>query len=130
MTDRRISALTVLGLVTWADGVLHPEEARFFVEAVNGFELPNDDKVKAYREILIPPDIGKLDVSGLDDDDRRWLLLMGYVMASVDGHVAPEEFDMLRRLSDLFGVDWNEARALFRDGDAIRQASAERAAAI
>lgn len=125
MSDRRACLLTALGEIAWADGVLRPEEAKFFVDVVAELGLPGDEVVTIYRDVLVPGPIAELDISELDDDDRRWVLGFGYLMAGVDGHVADEELAVLRGLADRFDITWDDAKALFEDADSVREALAD-----
>ncbi len=114
--------LTALGAVAWADGVLRPEEARFFAQVVAGLDLDADREAAIFRQLLVPPPIAALDLTELDDDDRQWLLGFGYLMASADGEVAPEEMAVLEALAKRVDIAWEDAQKLFEEAESIKPA--------
>jgi uncharacterized tellurite resistance protein B-like protein len=110
--------LAVLRDVAWADEVLRPSEARYFVDVVSRLDISFEQAAFIYREVLSCDceNLGSLsieDAAFLDEDDKRWLLAMGYLMASIDATVDPEELVVLRKLATSLGVDWSEAQRVF-----------------
>jgi tellurite resistance protein len=124
MSDRRACLLAALGEVAWADGILRPDEAKFFVDVVAELDLPLDEVSGVYRNVLVPGPVAELEIAELDDDDRRWVLGFGYLMAGVDGEVADTELAVLRELAERLGIAWDDAQALFQDAESMRAALA------
>ncbi|MAQ19800.1 MAG: hypothetical protein CMN30_33985 [Sandaracinus sp.] len=119
MADRRIMMLACLSEVAWADGVLKPTEAAFFVEVVDGLGLTGSMAIGALRQVLLPAS-AELDLAILDGDDRRWVLGFGYLIAAADGDVSRDELDVLETFARRFGVSSAEAQTIFEEGMAMR----------
>jgi uncharacterized tellurite resistance protein B-like protein len=120
MPTREHCLLSALAEVAWADGVLKPQEAQFFVDVITQLALPADAAAALYRDILATDAPASLDPIHVDEDDRRWILGFGHLMSACDGEVSPSEVDVLRSLARRLGVSWEEAQALFKQADTIR----------
>lgn len=117
--DWEASLIAALSRVIWADGVLRPEEGRFFVDVVKGLKLPVDVASDIYRRVLTPDTSHTCDVSSLDEEDRRWILGFGFLMSIQDGEVADSEIAALRTLADEFGIGWDKAQQIFEEAEAL-----------
>lgn len=117
MPGRTRSLIATLTEVAWADGILRPQEAAFFVDVVSRLELPAEEEALIYRGVLS----GSTDTDDavLDADDRRWVLGFGYLMAAVDGDVDPREIAALQLIAARLGINSDEAQALFADARSL-----------
>lgn len=122
MTTRYEVLMNALSSVAWADGVLRPDEAQFFVEVVSQLGLPPEEAALVLQSVLAPRGVDDLDTAVLDEDDRRWALGFGYLMALSDGSVADTELNVLRTLAKCLEVAWTEAEELFAE---VRAAHAQ-----
>lgn len=121
MESSRASCLmSALAEVAWADGVLRPEEARFFVDVVKQLGLTEDVAAVTYELVLTAQTVEGLDLRLLDRDDRRWVLGFGYLMSAVDGDVTATEIAVLQDLARRLGVPWVEAETLFQEAESLR----------
>ena len=111
--DRAELLLTALAHVAWADGVLLPAEAQFFLSVLRGLELPSTRQARFMANLLHPPALTALPWEIVDKKDCHWLLGMGYQMAAADGHVSPAETDALAAIAQAAGISWAEAEVEF-----------------
>lgn len=111
--------MQALSQVAWADGVLKPSEAKFFTDVIVGLEAGPEVAAEAFGVALRPGSVDDLNLSELDDDDRRWVLGFGFLMAKADGEVADSEMEVLRSLAGAFGVEWSAAEALFAEAETM-----------
>lgn len=119
MTTREHWLLSALAEVAWADGVLKPQEARFFVDVISQLSLPADAASALYHDILAPSAGPSVDATKVDEDDRRWILGFGHLMSACDGDVSPAEVEVLRSLAERLNVPWDHAELLFKEAETI-----------
>lgn len=119
MQIRTKTLLAALKDVAWADGVLRPQEARFFLDVISQLKLPAEDAAQIFRDVLSDEPSTNTNASALDDDDKKWVLGFGYLMAAADGDVDAKELAVLRGLADRFGVTWDRAEALFTEARSV-----------
>ncbi|MCU0654641.1 MAG: hypothetical protein MUF64_04920 [Polyangiaceae bacterium] len=101
--------IAALGLVAWADGVLMPGEARFFLQVIDGLQLPPDERAAALRSVIVPvAGVQELPAAELSAADQRQVLRFAYAMASADGAISDAELGVIRELGQRFGVSWAE----------------------
>ena len=118
MNTRTRNLLAALKDVAWADGVLRPQEAGFFVDVVSRLELTSEEAAYVYRDVLLG-DSAKADALSLEDDDKRWVLAFGYLMASADNDVDDREIAVLLSLAGQFGISSDDAQRIFADARSL-----------
>ena len=103
--NREYVLLTALAEIAWADGVLHRREARFFKGVLEEVGLKKEHSADVFASILDPNTKGMLASDIIDEEDKRWIIGFGYLMAAADGEVNSKEMDVIRRFADEFGFD-------------------------
>lgn len=101
--------IAALGLVAWADGVLMPGEASFFLQVIDGLQLPPDERAAALRNVIVPvAGVKALPAAELSAADQQQVLRFAYAMASADGTISDAELGVIREIGQSFGIPWAE----------------------
>jgi len=93
-----------LAAIGWADGQLDPDEADAIVRAAleQGLELEEIGEIEAATKSKI--DIGTIDKSGMNKEDRLFVYGIACWIARLDGKVTAEESAALAKLGERLGV--------------------------
>ncbi len=96
--------LIALAAVAWADGTMAPEEARGIRAAARQLGLGHDDLLAVEDAIAHRVEVGAVETLRMNRLTRLFTYAVASWIATLDGHVAPEEEQALRALGDRLGL--------------------------
>jgi len=100
----RRDVFVALAAVAWADGKLDPDEADAIVRAAveEGLALEEIAEIESATKTKV--DLGALDRTGLNKEDRLFVYAIACWIARLDGQLTPEEATALAGLGERLGI--------------------------
>jgi uncharacterized membrane protein YebE (DUF533 family) len=102
MSETRLGrdVFVALAAVGWADGQLDPDEADAIVRTAVEEGLPLEEIAEIEEATKKPFDLGEIDRSAMTKEDLLFVYAVASWMTRLDGVVAEEEVEALRKLGD------------------------------
>jgi uncharacterized membrane protein YebE (DUF533 family) len=100
----RRDVFVALAAVAWADGKLDPDEADAIVRAAVDEGLPLEEIAEIESATKNKVDLGALDRTGLNKEDRLFVYAIACWIARLDGQLTREEADALAGLGERLGI--------------------------
>ena len=115
MRGKPYHLIRALAVIAWADGVLRPGEADFFLGVLRGLDLTDETEKETLAAVLRPGSPDDILKVHYDEEDRRWVIGFGYLMAAADGEVCSEEMDALKQIGAEFDLEPGEVERILEE---------------